>query len=81
LFRELGLDRFEGGAIDDRLMLAGEGLPAINHLADIEAVLEKMSEGADAVRPATPGAAARMPRGNQGEKRATIRMRMAPGVG
>jgi hypothetical protein len=38
LFCELGLDRIEGGAIDDRLMLAGVGLTPINDLADVEAV-------------------------------------------
>jgi hypothetical protein len=42
IFGEPRLDRIEGGAIDDRLVLAGVGRTAINHLADVEAVLEKM---------------------------------------
>jgi hypothetical protein len=56
---EQGLDSFEGGTIDDGRMLAGMGLAPIDHLADVEAVLEKMRQGAHAERTATLGAAAR----------------------
>src|SRR5262249_18031015 len=35
-----------GGTIDDGGMLAGMGLPPVDHLADVEAVLEKMRQRA-----------------------------------
>jgi hypothetical protein len=54
IFGELGLDRFEGGAINDGLVLAGMGLAAIDHLAEVEAVLEEMGQRADAVGTARP---------------------------
>jgi hypothetical protein len=41
-------------------VLAGVGLAAVDHLADVEAVPEKMGEGADAVGAATPDASARI---------------------
>jgi hypothetical protein len=56
---ELHLDSFEGGTIDDGRMLAGMGLPSVDHLADVEAILEEMRQGAHAVRTATLGTAAR----------------------
>jgi hypothetical protein len=51
IFGELGLDHIEGGAINDGLVLAGMGLAAIDHLAEVEAVLEEMGQRADAVGP------------------------------
>jgi hypothetical protein len=41
-------------------VLAGVALAAIDRLADVEAVPEKMGEGADAVGAATPDASARI---------------------
>jgi hypothetical protein len=48
-FGQLGLPRLEQLSIDDGLMLALVRLPAIDDLADIEAVLEQMSDRADPV--------------------------------
>jgi hypothetical protein len=50
---QLGLDGFERGTIEDRLMLADVGLAPIDHLADVEAVLEEMREGPHAILPAS----------------------------
>jgi hypothetical protein len=55
IFGEQGLDRFEGDAINDELVLAGMGLTAIDHLAEVEAVLEEMGQRADAVGATTFG--------------------------
>jgi hypothetical protein len=45
--------------IEDGDMLPGMGLTAVDHLADVEAFLEEMRQGAHAVRTATLGAPAR----------------------
>jgi hypothetical protein len=39
---KLGLDSFEGGTINDGGMLAGMSFTPIDHLANVEAVLEKI---------------------------------------
>jgi hypothetical protein len=46
-FGQPGLDGVEHGAVDDRLMLAGMNFAPIDDVADVEAVLEEMSQGAD----------------------------------
>jgi Transposase len=56
---EQSLDSIEGGTIDDRRMLAGMGLPPVDHLDDVEAVLEEMRQRSHAVRTAALGTAAR----------------------
>src|SRR5262249_8388519 len=56
---KLGLDSIEGGTIDDGRMLAGMGLTPVDHLADVEAVLEKMGQRAHAVRTAALDGASR----------------------
>src|SRR5262249_2381932 len=56
---KLSLDSFEGGTIDDGGMLARMSLPPVDHLADIEAVFEKMRQRAHAVGTATLDAAIR----------------------
>jgi hypothetical protein len=54
---EQGLDSLEGGTIDGGGMLARMSLTPVDHLADVEAILEKMRQGAHAVRTTTLDAA------------------------
>src|SRR6266851_3140649 len=58
-FGQPGLDGVERGAVEDRLMLAGMNFATVGHVADVEAVLEEMREGANAVSPASFRPAAR----------------------
>jgi len=50
-FGQPGLDGVEPGAVEDRLMLAGMNFTTVGHVADVEAVLEEMRQGANAVSP------------------------------
>src|SRR6266849_1481315 len=52
IFGQPGLDGVERGAVEDRLMLAGMDLAPVRDVADVEAVLEEMRQGADAISPA-----------------------------
>src|SRR6266853_6480705 len=52
-FGQPGLDGVERGAVEDRLMLAGMDLATVDDVADVEAVLEEMREGANAILPAS----------------------------
>ena len=67
LLVQLGLDRIEQGAIDDGRLLARKGLALEHHLANVEAVAEKIGKR-------TPGernAAYRLP-GLQGRALVTM---------
>src|SRR5262249_22274936 len=56
---KFGLNSLEGGTIDDGGVLARMGLAPVDHLADVEAVLEKMRQRAYAVWTATLATAVR----------------------
>src|ERR1700678_2023 len=60
IFGELGLDGVERGAVEDRLMLARVYFTLIDHLANVEAVLEEMLQGTDAIPRAPNGSATRV---------------------
>src|SRR5436190_23250201 len=51
---ELGLHDLEQASVYDGFVLAIVGFAAIDHLADIEPVVEKIGEGADAEANASP---------------------------
>src|SRR5258708_38758555 len=69
-FGQPGLDGVERGAVDDRLMLAGMNFATVGNVADVEAVLEEMRQGANAVCAASFRPAAR--------QRAALRGEVAP---
>src|SRR5215475_7224909 len=61
LGRKLGLHRREQGTIHNRRLFAAMDLATVDHLADIEAVLEQMGERPHAKAPPADGAAVRQP--------------------
>jgi hypothetical protein len=61
LGRKLGLHRLEQGTIYNRRLFAAVDLATVDHLADIEAVLEKMGERPHAKAPPADGPAVRQP--------------------
>src|SRR5262249_60499124 len=61
LGRKLGLHRREQRTIHNRRLFAAVDLAPVDHLADIEAVLEQMGERPHAKPPAADGAAGRQP--------------------
>src|SRR5438132_9074622 len=61
LGRKLGLHRREQGTIHNRRLFAAMDLAPVDHLADIEAVLEQMGERPHAKAPPTDGPAGRAP--------------------
>src|SRR4029453_4314606 len=61
LGRELGLHRLEQRGIENGLMLTAVNLAPVNHLADIEAVLEQMRERPHAKQPPANDPASREP--------------------
>ena len=61
LGRKLGLHRLEQGTIHNRRLFAAMDLATVDHLADIEAVLEQMGERPHAEAAAADGPAVRQP--------------------
>src|SRR5215813_15071596 len=61
LGRKLGLHRLEQGTIHNRRLFAAMDLATVDHLADIEAVLEQMGERPHAKAPPADGPAVRAP--------------------
>src|SRR6516162_1843384 len=59
--RKLGLHRREQGTIHNRRLFAAMDLAPVDHLADIEAVLEQMGERPHAKAPPADGPAVRQP--------------------